>query len=126
MQHSVFVQDLLNSESPTIRTLLFTSIIETAQKLNSDGMTEEARWVLDSGRQVRPDLIGEENNFKFLRVPQHLRGQVRYEASDSDIAKGAEVDAEGSVVRKQGLHQRIYQTQRAMDEMWVAGKVKKR
>ncbi|KAK3722227.1 hypothetical protein LTR37_002660 [Vermiconidia calcicola] len=104
-----FIKDLLQSDSPGVKIVLYQNIVESAQQLHVNGRVQEARWVLDFGREARPDVIGERSHVPYLKAPDHLRPGLRQAARTREIERGMKTNPDGSRVDDHELHRKIYQ-----------------
>ncbi|KAK3687073.1 hypothetical protein LTR37_019187 [Vermiconidia calcicola] len=110
-----FIKDLLQSDHPGVKIMLYRNMVETAQQLHVSGRVQEARWVLDFGREARPDVIGERSDVKFLKTQEPLRPSLRFAATTRELERGLKTNADGSRVKDHDLHRKIFQAYRNMD-----------
>lgn len=95
---SHFAQDLFESKESSVAYMFFWKIIQTARLLEKEGDKAKARWVLDIGKQRRPDLFSSD----WKRHRGALTDGVtlrRRKPTDQEIARGVPLDSEGFVIR---------------------------
>jgi hypothetical protein len=69
-----FYNSLLSTRNALLENILFKALISTAQRLHCDDHAEESRWLLDFGRDRRPDIF---TDYGFaLRSPKAIRESV--------------------------------------------------